>query len=191
MSTENDEPIFVNENYIKRFDKVRFVTPSEIYEFMEKETSNKNEIGNLMLNSKLSKPKKSHKFSEEFMLSELKIMKENSLKKEPNFSHQKSTNALDKEIEEDINDQIFGYTKRMKENAKFFGERLKQDNETLNKIETIQSLDLDKTKKETKKLMDFNFSLKLGLCKILMMMMTVIGMFMVTLLIMRIFPKVS
>ena len=50
-----------------------------------------------------------------------------------NNKNKNSKNIIqtEKEIEEEINNQIFGYTKRMKESAKFFGAELKKSNKQL------------------------------------------------------------
>lgn len=109
------------------------------------------------------------------------------------FSNSNSTpNAkekLDKEIEEEINNQIFKYTKNMKENAKAFNAKLKQDNKTIFSIEDIQTRDQDKTDTQHKRLKEFNYTLSIGFFRLIMMFLVAIVAFIFTLLIMRIFPK--
>ena len=102
-----------------------------------------------------------------------------------------SKEEMDKELEEEINRQIFGYTKRMKESAKNFGVQLRKDNQTLNKIESLQDKVNDKTQTQVKRLKEFNYSLKIGFCKLLFLMLSVFGTFILTLFIIKIFPKLA
>lgn len=107
----------------------------------------------------------------------------------PGVTNQNPNDKIDKEIEEEINNQIFKYTKSIKENARAFNSKLKQDNKTLNSIEDIQIKDKDKTDTEYKKLKEFNYTLSIGFCRLIMMFISAIVIFIFTLLIMRIFPK--
>ena len=95
---------------------------------------------------------------------------------------------MDQEMEEEINKQIFGYTKKMKESAKNFGVQLKKDNKILNNIEDLQDKINTKTTKETSRLKKFNFSIKLGFCQLFILIITVITIFFSTLFIIKIFP---
>lgn len=103
----------------------------------------------------------------------------------------KESATINKEIEEEINNQIFRYTKSMKENAKNIGEQLKEDNKTLNRIEEIQTKDKIKTDIQVKRLTNFNYSLKLGFFKIILMFILVFVTFIFMVLFMRIFPKLA
>ena len=98
---------------------------------------------------------------------------------------------MDQEMEEEINRQIFGYTKKMKESARNFGVQLKKDNKTLSNIENLQERANDKTTKEVSRLKEFNYSIKLGFCKLIMLVMMVFGTFFATLFVIKIFPKLA
>lgn len=96
---------------------------------------------------------------------------------------------IKKEMEEELNNEIFNYTKNMKSYASNFNDILSKDNKTLNKIETIQNVDQNKTNKQLKSLNEFNYSLKIGFIKLIVMIIIASITFIMTLLSIRIFPK--
>jgi hypothetical protein len=99
------------------------------------------------------------------------------------------TGKIDKDIEDDLNNEIFSYLKNMRNYGQSFHQILTKDNVKLNKIEQQQLKDQNKTTKELKNLNEFNYTLRIGFWKTLMMIATVLTTFIFTLLIMRIFPK--
>ena len=94
-------------------------------------------------------------------------------------------------MEEEINRQIFGYTKKMKESARNFGVQFKKDNKVLSEIEDLQEKVNDKTTKEVGRLKEFNYSIRLGFCKLVMLNMIVFGTFFATIFIIKVFPKLA
>ena len=92
-------------------------------------------------------------------------------------------------MEEEIFREIFGYTKKMKESSRNLGVQMKKDNKTLSGIENLQEIANEKTKKVLKNLIQFNFNVRIGICKIIMMTMMVFGTFFGTYLFISIFPK--
>ena len=102
-----------------------------------------------------------------------------------------SKEEMDREMEIEINRQIFGFTKQMKESAKHFGAQLRKDNQTLNKIENLQDKVDMKTKKQVKRLEDFNFAKSIGFCKLMFMLLSVFGSFFGTMFVIKIFPKLA
>ena len=79
----------------------------------------------------------------------------------------------------------------MKESVRNFGAKLKKDNQTLNKIENLQDKVNEKTTKQVKRLEEFNYSIKIGFCKLMILLFTVIASFIGTMFIIKIFPKLA
>lgn len=119
------------------------------------------------------------------------IKKDKNKNKNNNDFGLESKEEMDREMEIEINRQIFGFTKQMKESAKNFGAQLRKDNQTLNKIENLQDKVDMKTKKQVKRLEDFNFSKSIGFCKLMFMFLIVFGSFFATMFIIKIFPKLA
>jgi hypothetical protein len=117
----------------------------------------------------------------------------NDIKKAQNSKKNENEENLvtDKEMEEEINRQIFGYTKKMKESARNFGVQFKKDNKVLSEIEDLQEKVNDKTTKEVGRLKEFNYSIRLGFCKLVMLNMIVFGTFFATIFIIKVFPKLA
>lgn len=118
-----------------------------------------------------------------------------SLKKKKRTKQTKSSlnnkEKLNKEIEDELQEQIFGYTKSMKENAKHFGEALKRDNIILSEIENIQNVDQEKTTTQVSRLKEFNYTIRIGFFKLLGMFVLVFISFLISLFVMKVFPKFS
>ena len=151
---------------------------------------------NKKLNQKIEENYSSLNLKKNTNSSELLFL--NDIEKVKNFKNKKnseenikSKEEMDQEMEEEINKQIFGYTKKMKESAKNFGVQLKKDNKILNNIEDLQDKINTKTTKETSRLKKFNFSIKLGFCQLFILIITVITIFFITLFIIKIFPKLA
>jgi hypothetical protein len=96
---------------------------------------------------------------------------------------------IEKEMEEEVNNEIFNYTKNMKNYARNFNQILVQDNKKLDKIEKIQETGKNKTNKSMKSLNEFNYSLKIGFLKLILYIILVGTTFVMTLISIRIFPK--
>ena len=176
----------INEEYLLSLSKENFTEVGSIIKYNEKnKNKNENILHSLSFNNKKNIIKE-----EDFLLPHIEKAKSFSSSKNNNDNLQ-SKEEMDKELEEEINRQIFGYTRKMKESAKNFGVQLRKDNQTLNKIETLQDKVNDKTKKEVKRLEEFNYSIKIGFCKLLFLMISVFGSFIGTLFIIKIFPKLA
>jgi hypothetical protein len=144
------------------------------------------ELPNLSFTSK-----KSSSFKEDdIFLPAIKKGKNKNKNNDKDFGLE-SKEEMDREMEIEINRQIFGFTKQMKESAKHFGAQLRKDNQTLNKIENLQDKVDMKTKKQVKRLEDFNFSKSIGFCKLIFMFLTVFGSFFGTMFIIKILPKLA
>lgn len=143
--------------------------------------------GNLIEEKENEKENKERKEEDNFLK---KYHKNKSLNSNKTSSHS-SHKEIDAEMEKEITNQIFGYTKTMKENAKHFGAQLKRDNSVLNEIEKVQNVDQEKTDVQVKKLKEFNYSLRIGFFKLIFMFLIVFVTFAFTLLTMRIFPKLA
>ena len=149
--------------------------------------SKSNELPNLSLKSK-----KNSSFKEEdIFLPAIKKEKNKNKNSNDNDFGLESKEEMDRELEIEINRQIFGFTKKMKESAKHFGAQLRKDNQTLNKIENLQDKVDMKTKKQIKRLEDFNFSKSIGFCKLMFMLLSVFGSFFGTMFVIKIFPKLA
>lgn len=101
------------------------------------------------------------------------------------------TKVIDDEIEEELNNEILSYTRNMKKYANNFNEVLNKDNRTLNKIESTQSDGKKKTDVQLNKLKDFNYSLTIGFFKLLFMFIFVFISFVISLFMIRFFPKLA
>lgn len=168
----------INEKFLDSLSKVKFDNIQSIINF-DDSLKNKKETKFIV------KKSKNNIKEEEIFLSDV-----NKAKSFSNSSLKKTKEEIDEEMEDEINRQIFGYTKRMKESAKYFGEQLRKDNRTLSDISIIQEKDSDKTKTQIKRLSDFN-STSLGFFKLLFLILIVLSTFVITLMIMKIFPKLA
>ena len=175
----------INEEYLSLLSKENFSEIGSIIKFNEKFNKEKSDK---LLPSLSFNPKKNIIKEEDILLPHIEKAKSFSSSKNEDMP---SKEEMDKELEEEINRQIFGYTKRMKESAKNFGVQLRKDNQTLNKIESLQDKVNDKTQTQVKRLKEFNYSLKIGFCKLLFLMLSVFGTFILTLFIIKIFPKLA
>ena len=135
--------------------------------------------------------KKNSSFKEEDIFLPAIKKDKNKNKNSNNDFGLESKEEMDREMEIEINRQIFGFTKQMKESAKNFGAQLRKDNQTLNKIENLQDKVDMKTKKQVKRLEDFNFSKSIGFCKLMFMFLIVFGSFFATMFIIKVFPKLA
>jgi len=86
----------------------------------------------------------------------------------------KQPSKFDKEMEEEINNEIFSYTKNMKNYARNFGEIISTDNKKLTKIEKNQEKDKILTEFSMKKLKEFHYDLKIGFFKLIAMYLAII-----------------
>ena len=166
----------IDKNFLDNLKTQKLDNFKNIFNFINNENKINNEI------------KFEKKHSNEMSL----LPKINKIKNENNNkNNNKNLIQTEKEIEEEINNQIFGYTKRMKESAKFFGAELKKSNKQLSEIEDIQNKGLNSTKFQIKRLTEFNSKISLGFFKLLFMILIVFVTFIFTLFFMRIFPKLS
>ena len=186
----------IDENFLKLLTETNLTDINSINKL--RETINKN---NNSKSNEISNPSSSFSFKknagnsglteEDFFLPEMKKAKSNSDNNNNDNNEFDSKEQMDKELEEEINKQIFGYTKKMKESARNFGAQLKKDNQTLNNIENLQDKVNEKTTHQVKRLEEFNYSIKIGFCKLMLLIFTVIGSFFGTIFIMKIFPKLA
>ena len=153
-----------------------------------KKSSEINEQSLLNLKKKYSSSNFNGLSEQELFLNDIKKAQNSKKNNEENL---KSKEEMDKEMEEEINRQIFGYTKKMKESAKNFGVQFKKDNKVLSEIEDLQEKVNDKTTKEVGRLKEFNYSIRLGFCKLVMLNMIVFGTFFATIFIIKVFPKLA
>ena len=201
--TESTEPSFNDDNLIINNQNSGNLELDEINEdFLNNfSQSNLSDINSIIEFNKKIKKNNISELDEQFDLSLINTKKKASkedlilddIKKSESFrrikSNENSKEMMDEEMKEEITRQIFGFTKKMKESAKSFGAQFKRDNQTLSKIENLQDVVHDKTTKEVSRLKEFNYSIKLGPCKLIMMNMMVFGTFFATLLVIKIFPK--
>ena len=154
----------INEDFLALFSKVNLTDINSITKFNEEINKNKKlEIGKI------------HSFRDKKNSGiDLLLPKINPNEHKNNINGEQSKEKMDKELEEEINKQIFGYVKKMKASARHFGNQLKKDNQTLNKIENLQNKVDDKTKKQITRLEGFNFSIKLGFCKLMFLIFSLI-----------------
>jgi hypothetical protein len=99
--------------------------------------------------------------------------------------------SIEKEMEEDLNNEIFSYTRNMKHYASSFNEILQRDNKKLDTIEKNQEGSKTKTDRSMKSLKEFSSTIRIGFFKLLLMLIAVGVTFMLTLLSIRIFPKLA
>ena len=165
----------INENNIGDYSNLNLYSFKNIKDIIENNKVN-------LSNKELQKQKKS-KY-------ELPSLKKNKREKS-NYNSKKDNEEIEKEMEEELNNQIFKYTKMMKISAKNFGHQLVKDNQFLQQIENIQTKDMDKTRTQNQRLQEFNSLITLGFFKKLLMIIVVITTFIFTLLTMRIFPRLA
>ena len=201
--TESTEPSFNDDNLIINNQNSGNLELDEINEdFLNNfSQSNLSDINSIIEFNKKIKKNNISELEEQFDLSLINTKKKTSkedlilddIRKSESFrrikSNENSKEMMDEEMKEEITRQIFGFTKKMKESAKSFGAQFKRDNQTLSKMENLQDMINDKTTKEVSRLKEFNYSIKLGPCKLIMMNMMVFGTFFATLLVIKIFPK--
>jgi len=154
-----------------------------------KNVNNNNELSNISNKSSFGF-KKNSGLDDIFLPEMKKVKSSNESKSNENIGLEKKEQK-DKEVEEEINRQIFGYTKKMKESARNFGVQLRKDNQTLSNIENLQDKVNEKTNTQVKRLQNFNYNLKIGFCKLMLLIFTVVGSFFGTIFIMKIFPKLA
>lgn len=171
----------INEDFLTLFSNANLTDINSITKFNEEINKNKKlDIGKI------------HSFKDKKNSGiDLLLPKINPNEHKNNINGEQSKENMDKELEEEINKQIFGYVKKMKASARHFGNQLKKDNQTLNRIENLQNKVDDKTKKQIKRLEGFNYSIKLGFCKLMFLIFTVIGSFIGTMFVIKIFPKLA
>ena len=176
----------INDDFLNEFLNTHLTDINSITEFNKKIKQNKN--SNEQFDINLINPKKQAS-KEDLFLDD--IRKSENFKNKKNNGEQpiKSKELLEKEMEEEIFREIFGYTKKMKESSRNLGVQMKKDNKTLSGIENLQEIANEKTKKVLKNLIQFNFNVRIGICKIIMMTMMVFGTFFGTYLFISIFPK--
>ena len=181
----------INEDILNMLSKANLIDINSINKLNEEiNKSYKSKNSNLSNLSSLNYKKNSGLTEEDFLLPEItKVKSHNSTNTNNNGIESKE--EMDKELEEEINRQIFGYTKKMKESARNFGAQLKKDNQTLNKIENLQDQVNAKTTTQVKRLQEFNYSIKIGFCKLMILLFTVIGTFIGTMFIIKIFPRLA
>ena len=176
----------INDDFLNEFLNTHLTDINTITEFNKKIKQHKNLNEQFDIN--LINPKKQTS-KEDLFLDD--IRKSENFKNKKNDGEQpiKSKELLEKEMEEEIFREIFGYTKKMKESSRNLGVQMKKDNKTLSGIENLQEIANEKTKKVLKNLIKFNFNVRIGICKIIMMTMMVFGTFFGTYLFISIFPK--
>ena len=176
----------INDDFLNEFLNTHLTDINSITEFNKKIKQSKNSNEQFDINL-INLQKKSSK--EDLFLDD--IRKAENFKNKKNNGEQpiKSKELLEKEMEEEIFREIFGYTKKMKESSRNLGVQMKKDNKTLSGIENLQEIANEKTKKVLKNLIQFNFNVRIGICKIIMMTMMVFGTFFGTYLFISIFPK--
>ena len=176
----------INDDFLNEFLNTHLTDINSITEFNKKIKQNKNLNEQFDIN--LINPKKQAS-KEDLFLDDIRKA-ENFKNRKNNEEHPiKSKELLEKEMEEEIFREIFGYTKKMKESSRNLGVQMKKDNKTLSGIENLQEIANEKTKKVLKNLIQFNFNVRIGICKIIMMTMMVFGTFFGTYLFISIFPK--
>lgn len=181
----------INDDFLKCFSKSHLTNINSIIEFNKKLKGNKflenddDSILNLNLKKYRTSPLKENLFLDDIKKSE------NFNKKRKKEENLKPKKTIDEEMEEEMCGLIFGFTKRMKQNAKHMGEQFRKNNKELSEIESIQNEGVDITDKTVKKLKSFNISMKFGFCKLLKMSIKAIIGFFGALAIIKIFPKLA
>ena len=176
----------INDDFLKEFLNTHLTDINSITEFNKKIKQNKN-INNEFDINLIYPQKKSSK--EDLFLDDIRKAENFKNKKIEKEQPIKNKELLEKEMDEEINREIFGYTRKMKESARNFGVQMKKDNKTLSGIENLQERANDKTNKVVGRLKKFNFSIRLGICKLIMMTMIVFGTFFGIYIFISIFPK--
>ena len=189
FSEQNDSD-FINEDFFTLLSKANLTDIQSITKFNEELNKNKKSKSGEVQSLPSFGEKKSGIKEEDLFLPEMKKVKSNKDIKNDNNGIQ-SKEEMDQELRDEIYRQIFGYTRKMKESAKHVGKQFKKDNQTLNNIESLQDKVNDKTTKEIKRLEEFNYSIKMGFCQLFLLILTVIGTFMGTTFIIKIFPKLA
>ena len=131
----------ITDEFLNSFSKTNLTDINSINEFNKKIKGKKiSEISEkTLLDLSNAKKYSSAKFNEQdLFLNDIK--KSQNFKKKNNEENFKSKESMDKEMEEEINRQIFGYTKKMKESARNFGVQFKKDNKVLSNIEDLQPI---------------------------------------------------
>ena len=126
----------ITDEFLNSFSKTNLTDINSINEFNKKIKGKKiSEISEkTLLDLSNAKKYSSAKFNEQdLFLNDIK--KSQNFKKKNNEENFKSKESMDKEMEEEINRQIFGYTKKMKESARNFGVQFKKDNKVLSNTE--------------------------------------------------------
>jgi hypothetical protein len=183
---------YINEDFMTLLSKANLIDIQSITKFNEELNKNKKSIsGEIQSLPSFVMKKNSGIKEEDLFLPEMRKVKISKDIKNNDNNGIQSKEEMDKELEEEINRQIFGYTKKMKESARNFGKQLKKDNQTLSNIENLQDKVHNKTNKEIKRLEEFNYSIKIGFCKLMLLIFTVVGSFFGTIFIMKIFPKLA
>ena len=205
LNTDNDNEIINNINndnnieheeitddFLNSLGKTNLFDINSINELNKKlkgkKSSEINEQSLLNLKKKYSSSNFNGLSEQELFLNDIKKAQNSKKNNEENL---KSKEEMDKEMEEEINRQIFGYTKKMKESAKNFGVQFKKDNKVLSEIEDLQERVNDKTTKEVGRLKEFNYSIRFGFCKLVSFVMMVFCSFFATLFVIKIFPKLA
>ena len=205
LNTDNDNEIINNINndnnieyeeitddFLNSLGKTNLSDINSINELNKKLKGKKspeiNEQSLLNLKKKYSSSNFNGLSEQELFLNDIKKAQNSKKNNEENL---KSKEEMDKEMEEEINRQIFGYTKKMKESAKNFGVQFKKDNKVLSEIEDLQERVNDKTTKEVGRLKEFNYSIRFGFCKLVSFVMMVFCSFFATLFVIKIFPKLA
>ena len=147
-----------------------------------KNINNNNEISNISNKSSFGFKKNSG--LDDIFLPEMKKVKSSNDSKSNENIGLENKEQMDKELEEEIN-------KKMKESARNFGVQLRKDNQTLSNIENLQDKVNEKTNTQVKRLQNFNYNIKIGFCKLMLLIFTVVGSFFGTIFIMKIFPKLA
>lgn len=182
----------ITDEFLNSFSKTNLSDINAINEFNKKIKGKKiSEISEkTLLDLSNAKKYSSSKFNEQdLFLNDIK--KSQNFKKKNNEENFQSKESMDKEMEEEINRQIFGYTRKMKESAKNFGVQFKKDNKVLSNIEDLQEKVNEKTTKEVSRLKEFNYSIRFGFCKLVIYVMIVFCTFFSTLFVIKIFPKLA
>ena len=176
----------INDDFLNEFLNTHLTDINSITEFNKKIKQNKNINDEFDINL-IYPQKKSSK--EDLFLDDIRKAENFKNKKIEKEQPIKNKELLEKEMDEEINREIFGYTRKMKESARNFGVQMKKDNKTLSGIENLQERANDKTNKVVGRLKKFNFSIRLGICKLIMMTMIVFGTFFGIYIFISIFPK--
>ena len=177
----------IDDDFLNYFSKNNLSDINSIMEFNKKIKQNKfseldEQLDLTLINTKKIRSK------EDLILDDIK-KSEIFNKKKDNDDNINNKEEMEKEMEEEINREIFGYTKKMKESARNVGVQLKKDNKVLYGIENLQDVVGEKAKKEFSRLKKFNHSLKFGFCKLIVYVIIVFGTFFATLFICSFVPK--